>query len=135
MNSNSPHNSPVFYLDRNLGRRIIPAILSAAQISYEIHDDHLPADAPDEDWIRLCGKQGWIAVTHDAKLKSNLPALEAIRDSVGRVFIVSGANHTGQQVGEMLVEHYQILVKRSEQWMPPFLATLMEDGHVRRHKL
>ena len=52
--------STVIWANMSLPRRCVkPAI------SVEIHDDHLPVDAPDEDWIRLIGSRGWIALTKD----------------------------------------------------------------------
>lgn len=42
---------PALFLDRNLGKHIIANRLSAEGISFKLHDDLLPLDAPDEEWI------------------------------------------------------------------------------------
>ena len=55
----------VLFLDRNLGNHVIAGALSDAGHRVEIHDDHLPIDAPDEDWIRLISSSGWIGLTKD----------------------------------------------------------------------
>lgn len=51
------HEDFVFFLDRNLGKHLIANALREAGHRVEIHDDHLPIDAPDEDWIALVGQQ------------------------------------------------------------------------------
>lgn len=52
-----PLEGLTFYLYRNLGRHSIADALRAVGQGVEVHDDHLPIDAPDEDWIQLVGKQ------------------------------------------------------------------------------
>lgn len=39
-------DTPVFYLDRNFGRHLIADALREAGHTVEVHDDHLPIDAP-----------------------------------------------------------------------------------------
>ena len=55
----------VLFFDRNLGNHVIVGALRDAGHRVEIHDDHLPVDAPDEDWIRLISSSGWIGLTKD----------------------------------------------------------------------
>lgn len=54
----------VLYLDRNLGNHVIASALREAGHLVEIHDDHLPIDAPDEDWIRLCSTNNQLGGGH-----------------------------------------------------------------------
>jgi len=41
----------VFFIDRSLGRRVIPAALREAGEEVRIHDDYFPQDAKDEVWL------------------------------------------------------------------------------------
>lgn len=64
MKKRSGANSPqqpdigdfVLFLDRNLGKHIIADRLRSEGLNVEIHDDHLPLDAPDEEWLKLVGR-------------------------------------------------------------------------------
>ena len=58
-----PPPEPTLFLDRNLGKHIVAERLRAEGMAVEVHDDHLPLDAPDEDWIALVGRKGWVAIT------------------------------------------------------------------------
>jgi len=60
--------SPVYFTDRDLGKKF-PEILRAAGLSVERHADHFQHDTPDEVWLREIGKKGWVAVTHDGRIR------------------------------------------------------------------
>jgi hypothetical protein len=49
---------PVFFLDRNFGRRFVPDALRQAGYSVEAMDDHFPPDTADEFWLRQAGERG-----------------------------------------------------------------------------
>ena len=59
---------PVFFTDRDLGKRF-PEILRAAGLTVERHADHFAHDCPDEDWLQSVGRRGWIAITHDSRIR------------------------------------------------------------------
>lgn len=65
VNSRQPENRPVLFIDRSLGRHILADHLRAAGIPCEVHDDHLPQDATDAEWLHLVGKNRWIAIGRD----------------------------------------------------------------------
>ena len=66
------------FLDRNLGKNIIANRLRSEGIKVEVHDDHLPSDAPDEEWIELVGQRCWVAVTRDRNVRYRGAELAAI---------------------------------------------------------
>jgi len=57
-----------FFTDRDLGKKF-PAILSAAGLKVERHQDHFADDASDEEWLEAIGKKGWVAVTHNLRIR------------------------------------------------------------------
>ena len=77
--SSKPPPEPTLFLDRNLGKHIIARQLRDAGIAVEVHDDHLPQDAPAEDWIALVGRKGWVAITKDKNVRYRVAELESIR--------------------------------------------------------
>jgi hypothetical protein len=58
----------VFFTDRDLGHRF-PELLAAAGLTVERHRDHFPPDCPDHLWLEKVGRRGWIALTHDARIR------------------------------------------------------------------
>ncbi len=35
----------------------------------ERHDEHSPPDCPDETWLRAIGERGWVAITHNSRIR------------------------------------------------------------------
>ena len=59
---------PVYFTDRNLGKRF-PEILRAAGMAVERLDDHFAHDTADHVWLKHVGERGWVAITHDARIR------------------------------------------------------------------
>ncbi len=78
-----------FFADRNLGRRF-PAILAAAGITVHCHDDHFAQDCADEVWLTEIGKRGWVAITHDQRIRYKPNELRAVIDARATLLIVVG---------------------------------------------
>ena len=42
---------------------MLRGLLAAGGIKSEVHDDHLPDNAPDEQWMELASKRNWTVIT------------------------------------------------------------------------
>jgi PIN domain-containing protein len=81
----------VFFTDRDLGNRF-PEILKANSFAVERHSDHFPPECPDEEWLAEVARRGWVAVTHDARIRYKPNELAAvIRHGVRLVVVVGKA--------------------------------------------
>src|SRR5438094_3502495 len=70
----------VYFVDRYLGRRIVPEALRQAGMRVEVHDDHFAADAPDVQWIAVGGQRGWVVLTKDERIRRRSSELTAARE-------------------------------------------------------
>lgn len=83
--------SHVFFTDRDLGKRF-PEILGAAGLRVERHGDHFGPAATDEEWLETVGRNGWIAITHDARIRYKPNELAAVvRHRVALLVVVGKA--------------------------------------------
>ncbi|MCY4199792.1 MAG: hypothetical protein OXF31_08260 [Gammaproteobacteria bacterium] len=64
-----PLEEPVLFIDRSLGKHIIVNRLRAEGMKVEAHDDHLPPDAPDEQWLEFVAQRSWVAITRDRNIR------------------------------------------------------------------
>ena len=126
---------PVFYLDRNFGRHRIADALREAGHAVEIHDDHLPIDAPDEDWIALVARRRWIALTKDKNIRYRSAELAAIREHGARVVVLRAKNATGDQMAAMFVRHAARLVRYAAGHSPPFVVGMDRSGTLTDYPL
>ncbi len=79
----------VFFTDRDLGIGF-PATLCQAGLSVERHCDHFPANSPDEDWLSLVGRYGWVALSHDRRIRYKPNELAAVSQHRVRLLIIVG---------------------------------------------
>jgi uncharacterized protein with PIN domain len=86
-------DQPIFFLDRSLGREIIANALREKNVRVEVHDDHFPSNAKDdEDWLFHVANHGWIVLTKDRRFHNRVLELSAIARSNARVFKLTAAN-------------------------------------------
>lgn len=81
--------SLVYFTDRDLGLQF-PRILDAAGLKVERHRDHFAPDATDEEWLAVAGAKGWIALTHNKRIRYTPNELQAVIDHSVRLLIVIG---------------------------------------------
>lgn len=80
----------VLFTDRDLGIRF-GDILAAAGLTVERHRDHFPPDCPDETWLREVGRRGWVALTHNSRIRYTPNELKAVMEHGVALLVVIGA--------------------------------------------
>jgi hypothetical protein len=60
--------SRTFFTDRDLGNTF-PNILITGGLRVERHRDHFAPACPDAEWLEAIGHNGWVAVTHDTRIR------------------------------------------------------------------
>lgn len=80
---------PVFFTDRDLGAQF-PEILRSAGLKVERHRDHFAPHCPDEVWLKDIAQRGWIAVSHDARIRYKPNELAAVSRHGARLLVIVG---------------------------------------------
>ena len=109
-----------YFTDRDLGKRF-GEILKAAGLTVERHADHFAPDTPDEIWLAEIGKRGWIALTHDRRIRYKPNERDSVmRHGVALLVIVGNAPFPD------LAHAFIATIPRIEQFLanhrPPFIA-------------
>ena len=81
--------SVVYFTDRDLGLKF-PATFREAGLDVELHRDHFSPTAPDDEWLATVSARGWVAVTHDARIRYKPNELAAIVRHGARVLVIVG---------------------------------------------
>ena len=103
-------------------------------MAVEVHDDHLPPDAPDEDWIALVGRKGWVAFTKDKNVRYRMAELEAIRKHSARVIVIRMKNATGSDIADVLVKGRRRIARFTARTPAPYVAGIQKSGTVSAYK-
>lgn len=110
----------VYFTDRDLGKRF-GEILKVGGLTVERHGDHFAPDTPDEAWLAEVGRRGWIALTHDRRIRYKPNERDAVmRHGVGLLVIVGAAPFPD------LARAFMATLPRIEDFLvrhkPPFIA-------------
>jgi predicted nuclease of predicted toxin-antitoxin system len=114
---------------------LIAVALRRADRGVEVHDDHLPIDAPDEEWIKLVEERGWIALTKDKNIRYRLAEFEAIKVHCARVVVIRTKNVTGTDLAALIVKHCQRIQRIAIRTNAPFVAGLDRNGKLSLYEL
>jgi predicted nuclease of predicted toxin-antitoxin system len=106
-------------------------ILREADLKVEVHDDHFAQDAPDPEWLSAAGRNNWIVITRDERIRYRVAEKQAIRRAKVRAFVLAAQ---GDLRAEMLAENFLKAIGRVrrivEQQKPPFVAKISRGGDV-----
>jgi hypothetical protein len=126
-----PLNPPlVFFIDRSLGQKVIASRLRQCGVQVEIHDDHFPQNAPDEDWISEVGKRGWVVLTKDDRIRYRPAALDAYRRHKVRVFVFGSGEMKAQEMADAFVKALPKISRFAIKKTAPFFARISRSGLV-----
>ena len=100
-----------------------------------MHDDHLPPDAPDEDWISLVARQNWLAITKDKNIRYRSAELDAIRRHSARVIVIRMKNATGPEIAEVLVKAKNRISLFAARTPAPFVAGIYKSGTIQPYDI
>jgi predicted nuclease of predicted toxin-antitoxin system len=128
----SPPERLIFFIDRSLGRRVVPNGLRAAGEEVRIHDEHFPQDAKDETWLAAVGRSGWVVLTKDKHIRYRAAEIQVLRAANVRAFVLtSRGDLTGAEVSRIFVKALPAIKRICERAAPPFVALVERTGKVR----
>jgi predicted nuclease of predicted toxin-antitoxin system len=127
--------SVVFFIDRSLGGRVIAEALRASGAQVEVHDKHFASDAPDVEWLAAVGKQGWVVLSKDARIRRDAFEREALRSASVKAFFLTQQGLTGEEMAQIFVAALPGMVTRASRQPGPFVYTLSRGGVFAHVKL
>jgi hypothetical protein len=121
----------VLYLDENLCNSIaIQETLTRLGVRFERHLSHFLRGILDEAWLPFVGKNGWILLTTDKRMRYNLLEKRALSTNAVREFVFASGNLSGRDMAsalELALGRIQRLCRKME---PPFVAAITKTGEV-----
>lgn len=113
--------SVVYFTDRDLGLKF-GEILRNAGLTVERFRDHFDRDnCPDEEWLQSVGQRGWVALTHDTRIRYKPNELAAVKRNNVRLLVVIGAAPYPDLAVSFVRTHHRVeaFLKREQ---APFIA-------------
>jgi predicted nuclease of predicted toxin-antitoxin system len=131
LNLPSPPESLVFFVDRSLGRHVMPNALRDAGVQVELHDDHFSQNAQDQVWLAEAGKRGWVVLTKDKHLRYRAVETNALMSAKVRAFVLTARSDlSGAEIGQIFVKALPAMKRLCATGSGPFVAHVSRDGSV-----
>lgn len=124
---------PEFFVDKSLGRHDVPSALRSAGWILRTHAEVFGArdqEVPDVEWLELCGRQGWIALTKDRRIRYRPAEIAAVRRYGVKAFVVASGNLTAADQARRLIENAERIATACAQ-VGPFLYAVHTSQIVR----
>ncbi len=128
--SPSPPERFVFFTDASLGRRIVPKALRAAGENVKVHDECFSRGTEDRVWLGKAGRNGWVVLTKDSKIRYRRNEMQALLSSHTRSFVLVSSNLPGTEMAKIFVKALPAMKKLCEVQPAPFIAHVWRDGKV-----
>ena len=127
----SPPEQLVFFVDRCLGRKIVPSALMQAGEEVRMHDDFFPQNATDPDWLKVAGQKGWVVVTKDKHIRHRGLETQALLAAGVRAFVLTGrGDKSGEEIGQIFAKALPKIKRGCAKWDAPFIAVVTRDSDV-----
>jgi PIN like domain len=108
-----PEQPPKFFVDRSLGRIIVPQLLRAADWDLVTLAEHygVPKDetVADVQWIEEAAGLGWPILMKDKKIRYRRAEIDAVIGHGARCFVITRGDLTSAQYAERLVHNQQAI--------------------------
>lgn len=107
----------MFLVDRNLGRRKLPDALRTLGFEVltlaDVYGEHRAQETSDQEWIERAGKENWVVLTKDDRIRYRRVEREAFVAANLRVLCLTNANLRGDEQIERFVGNIDRIVRRS----------------------
>ncbi len=128
-----PPNSPIFFIDRSLGRKVVAEALIAHGEQVVIHDDEFSQSTSDIAWLSKVGAKGWVVLTKDARIRTNALERQALLNANVAAFMLARGDLSGNQMAAAFLLGLKAIKKTLSRDIAPFIATVNTDGKVHLH--
>jgi hypothetical protein len=125
-----------FFIDRSLGARLVAEAIRVGCEPDElvhVHDEHFPQDTTDTDWLEVVGTRGWVVLTKDTRMRTNLVEREAILAGHVAWFALARGDLSAAHMGQIFcaaLGRIRTVLRRFE---IPIIATVSMEAVVTAH--
>lgn len=99
-------------------------------VKHERHGQHFSPGTEDTKWLPFVGRNGWILITKDKRIRFNELEKNAVIAYRVREFYFTSGNHSGAEMAAMLVTALPDMIRFFKKYQPPFIASITKSGHV-----
>jgi hypothetical protein len=123
---------PEFFVDRSLGRHVVPDALREAgavvNVMADVYGERIGQGLADEEWLRDAGERQWVVLMKDAKIRYRPAELQVVIDHGLRAFCLTNANLRGVDMAERFVQNLPRIIRVAEEKPGPYIYGVYSDA-------
>jgi hypothetical protein len=127
----SSQTPPEFFIDRSLGRHLLPDALRASgfvvHTMWDIYGPGAEQRIADVQWIAEGAAKGWILLSKDEKMRYRTIERTAIEETNARVFLLTNQQLPGQEQVGWFLNNMQRVVRLSRKLGPRIYGVYQSD--------
>lgn len=123
-NSDAPPEPTPLFIDRCAWSRLLGEALDKLGAPYIAHHQRFAPGAPDEEWLEVAGREGWIVITRDKHIRRRPAELDAFRTHQVIVFVLAGGNASAAETADLVTRLYGKILKLANQAKPPAMYSV-----------
>jgi hypothetical protein len=125
----------VFYLDESIYSRVLAFAMQAAGANVRRVGPDIPHGSTDEAWLEIVGKNNWIALMRDQRIRRRRLETEALKIHGVAAFAFTGGQETAQQTAQTICPLLIKFANMNVSEPKPFLYTFGVSGSLSKVKL
>jgi predicted nuclease of predicted toxin-antitoxin system len=123
----------VIFIDRSIPRGVAEAVRRMREDVIWLEDE-FTHDVPDEEWLAEAGRQGWLVITHDRKIRTRPGERRAILENgVGCFIMTYRQDLKKDEIVALISSTLQEMERRFEETPRPFIYTVSKGGEFREY--
>lgn len=95
-----------------------------------VHDEVFKPTALDAEWLERAGRECWVVLTKDQRIRYNTLEITALLRSGARVFVLVSGNLTGPEIVEVFTRALPKIRRLAISTRAPFIAKVFRNGSV-----
>jgi len=120
-----------FFVDRSLGSEFVPSALRRANEQIVVHDEQFPdQDTSDVIWLGEAGRSGWVVLTKDARIRTNVLERTTLLSAGVAAFMLGRGDLRGSDMARAFVLALPRMKKVLRRWNLPLIAVVSVEGLV-----
>ncbi len=130
LDANSQPDEVIIFIDRSLGHNQLATSLRDLGESVIAHDEKFPADTPDDIWLEAAGKNGWIVLTHDTKIRYRQAERNALIEHNTKAFVLTAKGLRGEEIVDVIIKSITQIKKISQKHNSALIATITRSSKI-----
>jgi len=127
-----PPEPLTLYLDESLDGESLATALEQAGAKVIRGSKHFPRGTPDETWLNECGRNGWIVLTRDKRIRYRVLERTALHEAGVKAFVFTGGNVSLKDTVQILVGALGRIGKIARTEPAPFIYHVGASGRPKR---